>query len=62
MWHEERIVALARKMYIQDIDVRAVASAVGIPYETFRKRFQQHISRSPREFRRLLAHTADGAE
>jgi len=37
----------------QDIDVRAVACAVGIPHETFRKRFQQHIGVSPARYRAI---------
>ena len=35
----------------QEIDMRSVASAVGISYETFRKRFQQYIGVSPARFR-----------
>ena len=35
----------------QDVDVRAVAGAVGIPYETFRKHFQRYIGVSPTRFR-----------
>jgi AraC-like DNA-binding protein len=34
-----------------EIDMRAVAGAVGLAYETFRKRFRQHIGVSPARFR-----------
>jgi len=46
-----RACTLLEAELTQDLDMRAVAGAVGIPYETFRKRFQQHIGVSPARFR-----------
>jgi AraC-like DNA-binding protein len=57
-----RVCTLLEAELTQDIDLRAIAGAVGIPYETFRKRFKQITGVSPREFRRLLPHAAGSAE
>ncbi|HJZ50118.1 MAG TPA: AraC family transcriptional regulator [Roseiflexaceae bacterium] len=46
-----RTCTLLEAELTQKIDVRAVAREVGIPYETFRKRFQQHIGVSPSRYR-----------
>lgn len=46
-----RACTLLEAELTQELDVRAVAGEVGIPYETFRKRFQQHIGVSPTRFR-----------
>ena len=48
-----RACTLLEAELTQDIDLRAVANAVGIPYETFRKRFQQHIGVSPARYRAI---------
>ena len=48
-----RACTLLEAELTQDIDVRAVADAVGIPYETFRKRFQQHIGVAPTRYRTI---------
>jgi AraC-like DNA-binding protein len=48
-----RACTLLEAELTQDIDLRAVASAVGIPYETFRKRFQQHIGVAPAHYRAI---------
>ncbi|HEU5098546.1 MAG TPA: AraC family transcriptional regulator [Roseiflexaceae bacterium] len=46
-----RACTLLESDLTQEIDMRAVAGAVGLAYETFRKRFQQHIGVSPARFR-----------
>jgi AraC-like DNA-binding protein len=46
-----RACTLLEAELTQEIDVRAVAGEVGIPYETFRKRFRQHVGVSPARFR-----------
>ena len=48
-----RACTLLEAELTQDVDLRAVAGAVGIPYETFRKRFQQHIGVSPARYRAI---------
>jgi len=48
-----RACTLLEAELTQDIDLRAVAETVGIPYETFRKRFQQHIGVSPARYRAI---------
>lgn len=47
------IVLLLEAELTQDIDLRAIAGAVGIPYETFRKRFQQLIGVAPARYRAI---------
>jgi AraC-like DNA-binding protein len=46
-----RACALLEQQLEQEIDLRGVASAVGLPYETFRKRFQQQIGMAPARYR-----------
>jgi AraC-like DNA-binding protein len=48
-----RACSLLEAELTQDVDLRGIASAVGIPYETFRKRFQQHIGVSPARYRTI---------
>jgi len=48
-----RACTLLEAELTQNVDVRSIAGAVGIPYETFRKRFQQHIGVSPARYRAI---------
>ena len=43
----------------RDIDLRAIASQVAMPYETFRKRFQQQVGVSPGRYRATRRIDAD---
>ncbi|MEK6793318.1 MAG: AraC family transcriptional regulator [Spirochaetota bacterium] len=45
------LVLMGKRVIRTDDDMRAVASAVGMSYERFRKAFTAHIGMSPREYR-----------
>jgi AraC-like DNA-binding protein len=48
-----RACTLLEAELTHEIDIHAVAGAVGLAYETFRKRFRQHIGVSPARFRAI---------